>query len=62
MITRRQAARLVSSTVAAAWMAPGMSQAQGSEKVVKIGIDLSLTGADAESATTHFAQRADGAQ
>jgi branched-chain amino acid transport system substrate-binding protein len=51
MITRRQAARLLGSTVAAAWLAaPGESKAQGNEKIVKIGIALPLTGADAESA------------
>ena len=61
MITRRQAARLLGSTAAAAWLvAPGASRAQGSEKVAKIGITLPLTGADAESAQRilHGAQMA----
>jgi branched-chain amino acid transport system substrate-binding protein len=60
VITRRQAARLLGSTATAAWLAPGASQAQGREKVAKIGVDLSLTGADAESAQRilHGAQMA----
>ena len=48
MITRRAAARLAAA--AAATTALG-SQARAEDKVVKIGADLSLTGADSEGAT-----------
>lgn len=61
MITRRDAARLLGGTAAAAVLAgPRTGRAQGAAKVVKIGIDLSLTGADAESAQRilHGAQMA----
>jgi branched-chain amino acid transport system substrate-binding protein len=61
MITRRDAARLLGGTAAVAVLAvPRIGQAQGAAKVVKLGIDLSLTGADAESAQRilHGAQMA----
>ncbi len=60
MITRRDAARLAAISAAAALAGTGSAQAQGAAKVVKVGIDLSLTGADAESATRilHGAQMA----
>jgi branched-chain amino acid transport system substrate-binding protein len=47
MITRRGAARLLAGTAAAAALG---TSAKAADKVVKIGADLSLTGADAESA------------
>ncbi len=46
MITRRTAARLLAGTALAA-AAPGAAYAE--DKVVKVGINLSLTGGDAES-------------
>jgi branched-chain amino acid transport system substrate-binding protein len=46
MLTRRHTARLALGTAAALAAAP----ARAADQVVKIGIDLSLTGADAESA------------
>ncbi len=46
MITRRTAARLLAGTALAA-VAPGAAYAE--DKVVKVGINLSLTGGDAES-------------
>ena len=60
MITRRDAARLAAATAAAAMTGPGLATAQGNEKLIKVGIDLSLTGADAESAQRilHGAQMA----
>jgi len=60
MITRRDAARLAVVSAAAALAGTGSARAQGAAKVVKVGIDLSLTGADAESATRilHGAQMA----
>jgi len=60
MITRRDAARLAVMSAAAALAGTGSVQAQGAAKVIKVGIDLSLTGADAESATRilHGAQMA----
>ncbi|HEX5327305.1 MAG TPA: branched-chain amino acid ABC transporter substrate-binding protein [Acetobacteraceae bacterium] len=61
MITRRDAARLVAAGAAAAVLAPsGPALAQGAAKTVKVGIDLSLTGADADSAERilHGAQMA----
>src|SRR5690348_2374860 len=48
MLTRRAAAQLLATTAAAA--ALGAVSAQAADKVVKVGLDLSLTGADAESA------------
>jgi len=60
MITRRDAARLAVISAAAALASTGSAGAQGAAKVIKVGIDLSLTGADAESATRilHGAQMA----
>jgi branched-chain amino acid transport system substrate-binding protein len=60
MITRRDAARLAVMSAAAALAGTGSVRAQGAAKVIKVGIDLSLTGADAESATRilHGAQMA----
>jgi branched-chain amino acid transport system substrate-binding protein len=60
MITRRDAARLAVISAAAALAGTGSAGAQGAAKVIKVGIDLSLTGADAESATRilHGAQMA----
>ena len=60
MITRRDAARLAVMSTAAALAGARSAQAQGAAKVVKVGIDLSLTGADAESASRilHGAQMA----
>jgi branched-chain amino acid transport system substrate-binding protein len=59
MITRRDAARLAVISAAAALAGTASARAQ-SAKVIKVGIDLSLTGADAESATRilHGAQMA----
>jgi branched-chain amino acid transport system substrate-binding protein len=51
MITRRAAARLVAGTAFTAAFASGSRPGWAASKVVKVGIDLSLTGADAESAT-----------
>ena len=60
MITRRDAARLAVVSAAAALAGTASARAQGTGKVIKVGIDLSLTGADAESATRilHGAQMA----
>ncbi len=60
MITRRDATRLAVVGAAAALAGTGPVRAQGAAKAIKIGIDLSLTGADAESATRilHGAQMA----
>ena len=48
MLTRRVAAQLFATTAIAAVL--GSVSAQAADKVVKVGLDLSLTGADAESA------------
>jgi branched-chain amino acid transport system substrate-binding protein len=48
MLTRRAAAQLLATTVAAA--ALGGRIATAAETVIRVGLDLSLTGADAESA------------
>jgi branched-chain amino acid transport system substrate-binding protein len=51
MITRRAAAQLLATTaVTAALGAAGAAPARAANKVVKIGVDLSLTGADAQGA------------
>ena len=51
MITRRAAAQLFATTaMTAALGAAGAAPAQADDKVVKIGADLSLTGADSEDA------------
>src|SRR5271168_3981571 len=51
MITRRAAAQLLATTaVTAALGAAGAAPARAADKVVKIGLDCSLTGADAQSA------------
>jgi branched-chain amino acid transport system substrate-binding protein len=51
MITRRAAARLLAGTAAStAFGAALVTTAHAADKVVKIGVDLSLTGADADSA------------
>ena len=50
MITRRAAARLFAGTAATAALGSGITPAQADDKVVKIGADLSLTGADADDA------------
>jgi branched-chain amino acid transport system substrate-binding protein len=51
MITRRAAAQLFATTaVTAALGAAGAAPARAANKVVKIGLDCSLTGADAQSA------------
>lgn len=51
MITRRAAAQLFATTaVAAALGATGVQPALAAEKVIKIGADLSLTGADSQGA------------
>jgi branched-chain amino acid transport system substrate-binding protein len=51
MITRRAAAQLLATTaVTAALGAAGAAPARAADKVVKIGVDLSLTGADAQGA------------
>lgn len=50
MITRRAAARLFVGTAATAAFGSGVSPARADDKVVKIGVDLSLTGADADTA------------
>jgi branched-chain amino acid transport system substrate-binding protein len=49
MLTRRAGAQLFAATVVVA-AAFGRAAAQSTEQVVKVGLDLSLTGADAESA------------
>jgi branched-chain amino acid transport system substrate-binding protein len=51
MITRRAAARLFAGTAVTAAVASRIGVAHAEDKVIKIGADLSLTGADAESAT-----------
>jgi branched-chain amino acid transport system substrate-binding protein len=51
MITRRNAARLLAGTAITATAGAGPNPAWAEDKVVKIGADLSLTGADAEDAT-----------
>jgi branched-chain amino acid transport system substrate-binding protein len=48
MLTRRAAAQLLATTAVAA--ALGGVSAQAADMVIKVGLDLSLTGADAESA------------
>jgi branched-chain amino acid transport system substrate-binding protein len=48
MLTRRAAAQLLATTAVAATF--GGVSAHAEDKVVKVGLDLSLTGADAESA------------
>jgi branched-chain amino acid transport system substrate-binding protein len=50
MITRRAAARLVAGTAMTAVLGGVSQPGWAADKVVKIGVDLSLTGADAESA------------
>jgi branched-chain amino acid transport system substrate-binding protein len=50
MITRRAAARLAAGTALTAAFAIGSKPSWAADKVVKIGADLSLTGADAEDA------------
>jgi branched-chain amino acid transport system substrate-binding protein len=51
MITRRAAAQLFATTAAAAALgATGISVANAASKVVSVGVDLSLTGADAAGA------------
>ena len=51
MITRRAAAQLFATTaMTAALGAAGAAPARAANKVVKIGVDLSLTGADAQGA------------
>jgi branched-chain amino acid transport system substrate-binding protein len=49
MLTRREAVQLIAMTAAAVTLA-GVA-AQAADAAIKIGLDLSLTGADAESAT-----------
>jgi branched-chain amino acid transport system substrate-binding protein len=49
MITRRAAARLLAGTAATVAVGAGMTPAHA-DQTVKIGVDLSLTGADADSA------------
>src|ERR1700733_8869257 len=51
MITRRAAARLVAGTALTAAFAGASTPGWAANKVVKVGVDLSLTGADAEDAT-----------
>ncbi len=48
MLTRRAAAQLLATTAVAATF--GGVSAHAADKVIKVGLDLSLTGADAESA------------
>jgi branched-chain amino acid transport system substrate-binding protein len=50
MITRRAAARLLAGTAASAAIGAGIDPARAADQTVKIGVDLSLTGADADSA------------
>ena len=50
MITRRAAAQLFASTALAGALAFSGPAAFAADKVLKIGVDLSLTGADAEGA------------
>ena len=49
MITRRTATRLFAGTAVAAAMGSRISPVWADDKVIKIGADLSLTGADAEN-------------
>ena len=51
MITRRAAARLFATTALAGTLGASGRAAFAADKVVKVGIDLSFTGADAEDAT-----------
>ena len=51
MITRRNATSLFAGTAVAAALGSGLRPALAADKVIKIGADLSLTGADSESAT-----------
>ncbi len=48
MLTRRAAAQLLATTAVAAALGGGTAYA--ADKVVKIGVDLSLTGADSQGA------------
>ncbi len=59
MITRRAAGQLIVAAAATAAIG-GAGQARAADQVLKIGVNLSLTGADAESATRilHGAQLA----
>jgi branched-chain amino acid transport system substrate-binding protein len=50
MITRRAAAQLLAGSAMTAALGAGTRHAYAADKIVKIGIDLSLTGADAEDA------------
>ncbi len=50
MITRRAAGQLLVSATAVAALASVNTKAYAADKVVKVGVDLSLTGADAEDA------------
>ncbi len=51
MITRRAAAQLIASvTATAALGSAGVARAAAGSKILKVGVDLSLTGADAHSA------------
>ena len=50
MITRRAAARLAAGTAFTAALGLGSRASLAADKVIKIGVDLSLTGADAEDA------------
>ena len=51
MITRRAAAQLLASTARPPRSGqPGAAPARAANKVVKVGVDLSLTGADSEGA------------
>ena len=51
MITRRAAARLAAGTAVTAALSIGSRPGWAADKVIKVGVDLSLTGADAEDAT-----------
>ena len=51
MITRRAAAHLLAGSAMTAALGAGATRAFAANKVVKVGVNLSLTGADAESAT-----------
>ncbi len=51
MITRRAAARLAAGTALTTALAIGSKPGWAADKVIKVGVDLSLTGADAEDAT-----------
>jgi branched-chain amino acid transport system substrate-binding protein len=50
MITRRNATSLIAGTAIAATLGAASTPARAADKVIKIGADLSLTGADAEDA------------